>query len=66
MRVDAIILGGGASGLLCAMIAGQRGFSCLVLDRNTELGRKVRLAGGGKGNVTNLRLRHRMVYRGTS
>ena len=35
------------------MTAGRRGFSCAVIDHSPVAGRKVRLAGGGKGNVTN-------------
>lgn len=50
---DAIILGAGAAGLMCALTAGQRGFFCTVIDHSPIAGRKVRLAGGGKGNVTN-------------
>lgn len=50
---DAIILGAGAAGLMCSMTAGRRGFSCAVIDHSPVAGRKVRLAGGGKGNVTN-------------
>lgn len=38
---------------MCAMTAGRRGFSCAVIDHSPVAGRKVRLAGGGKGNVTN-------------
>ena len=53
MNRDAIILGAGAAGLMCAMTAGRRGFSCAVIDHSPVAGRKVRLAGGGKGNVTN-------------
>lgn len=49
---DAIILGVGAAGPICAMTAGCRGFSCAVIDHSPVAGRKVRLAGGGKGNVT--------------
>ena len=45
---DAIILGAGAAGLMCAMTAGRRGFSCAVIDHSPVAGRKVRLAGGGK------------------
>ncbi len=53
MIKDAVILGAGAAGLMCAMTAGRRGFSCAVIDHSPVAGRKVRLAGGGKGNVTN-------------
>lgn len=41
---DAIILGAGAAGLMCAMTAGRRGFSCAVIDHSPVAGRKVRLA----------------------
>lgn len=50
---DVLILGAGAAGLMCAYTAGQRGFTCAVLDHGPVAGRKVRIAGGGKGNVTN-------------
>ncbi len=53
MRTDAIILGAGASGLLCAITAARRGFSTIVVDHGPVAGQKVRMAGGGKGNVTN-------------
>ena len=51
---DAIILGAGAAGLLCAATAGQRGRRVLVLDHNAEPGRKILISGGGRCNFTNL------------
>lgn len=56
MRTDAIILGAGASGLLCALTAARRGFTCTIVDHSPVAGRKIRVAGGGKGNVTNLHM----------
>ncbi len=53
MRFDALVIGAGAAGLMCALTAGRRGFSCALVDHSPVAGRKVRLAGGGKGNVTN-------------
>jgi hypothetical protein len=53
-RFDAIILGGGASGLYCAMHAARRGLSVAVADHSAKPARKVRISGGGKGNFTNL------------
>ena len=35
---DAIILGAGAAGLMCAMTAGRRGFSCAVIDHSPVAG----------------------------
>ena len=54
MQYDAIILGGGAAGLMCAAIAGQRGKRVLVLERAAEPGRKILISGGGRCNFTNL------------
>jgi len=51
---DAIILGAGAAGLLCAASAGQRGRRVLVLDHAPEVGRKILISGGGRCNFTNL------------
>ena len=51
---DVLILGAGASGLYCAMHAARRGVSVAVLDHGGKPGRKVRVAGGGKCNFTNL------------
>jgi predicted Rossmann fold flavoprotein len=51
---DAIVLGAGAAGLLCAATAGQRGKRVLLLDHNPEAGRKILISGGGRCNFTNL------------
>ncbi|KUR76378.1 NAD(P)/FAD-dependent oxidoreductase [Novosphingobium sp. FSW06-99] len=54
MTYDAIILGAGAAGLMCAAQAGQRGRRVLVLDHAPEVGRKILISGGGRCNFTNL------------
>ena len=51
---DVIILGAGASGLMCAMTAGQRGRRVLVVDHAPKMAEKVRISGGGRCNFTNL------------
>lgn len=51
---DVLILGGGASGLTCALHAARRGVRVAVVDHGSKLARKVRVAGGGKCNFTNL------------
>jgi predicted Rossmann fold flavoprotein len=51
---DVIIIGAGASGLLCAIECGKRGRSVLVLDHAERTGSKVRISGGGRCNFTNL------------
>ncbi len=53
MTSDVVIIGAGASGLMCAMEAGRRGRSALVLDHSPEIGRKVIVSGGGRCNFTN-------------
>lgn len=47
------MLGGGAAGLFCAALIGQRGRSVLVLERNRDVAAKVRISGGGRCNFTN-------------
>jgi hypothetical protein len=51
---DAIILGGGAAGLMCAIEAGKRGRRVLVLERAGRIGKKILISGGGRCNFTNL------------
>ena len=50
---DAVVIGGGASGLMCAGTAGERGRKVIVLEPNRDLGRKLRITGKGRCNVTN-------------
>ncbi|HEX9657192.1 MAG TPA: NAD(P)/FAD-dependent oxidoreductase [Bacteroidota bacterium] len=50
---DVIIIGAGAAGLMCAIEAGKRGRSVLVLERNQMIGEKIRISGGGRCNFTN-------------
>jgi predicted Rossmann fold flavoprotein len=54
---DVVILGGGAAGLMCAIEAGKRGRSVMVLDHSPRIGRKVLVSGGGRCNFTNLQTR---------
>ncbi|MGI9291198.1 MAG: NAD(P)/FAD-dependent oxidoreductase [Gammaproteobacteria bacterium] len=51
---DVIVLGGGAAGLMCAMVAGQRGRRVLVLEGANKVGKKILMSGGGHCNFTNL------------
>jgi predicted Rossmann fold flavoprotein len=51
---DALILGGGAAGLMCAMEAGKRGRRVAVLEHADRLGKKILISGGGRCNFTNL------------
>ncbi|WP_254912877.1 NAD(P)/FAD-dependent oxidoreductase [Novosphingobium sp. B 225] len=54
MSWDAIVIGAGAAGMMCAATAGQRGRRVLLVDHNDEPGRKILISGGGRCNFTNL------------
>jgi predicted Rossmann fold flavoprotein len=51
---DVIVLGGGAAGLMCAFVAGQRGRRVVVLEGSNKVGKKILMSGGGRCNFTNL------------
>jgi predicted Rossmann fold flavoprotein len=53
VKADAIVIGAGASGLMCAMEAGKRGRRVLVLEHTERIGSKICLSGGGRCNFTN-------------
>jgi len=53
-RFDVIVLGGGAAGLMCAIEAGRRGRSVLVIDHAKKPAEKIRISGGGRCNFTNI------------
>ncbi|MDO4982385.1 MAG: NAD(P)/FAD-dependent oxidoreductase [Eubacteriales bacterium] len=50
---DLAVIGGGASGMMCAYQAAIRGVKTVIIDPNRQLGRKVRITGKGRCNVTN-------------
>ncbi|MHB8651783.1 MAG: BaiN/RdsA family NAD(P)/FAD-dependent oxidoreductase [Minisyncoccota bacterium] len=50
---DVIVIGGGPAGMMAAGRAGERGKSVLLLEKNTELGKKLNITGGGRCNITN-------------
>jgi len=51
---DALILGGGAVGMMCAIEAGKRGRRVAVLEHADRLGKKILISGGGRCNFTNI------------
>lgn len=53
-ELDAIIIGGGACGLMCAVQAGFLGKKVVVLEKNEQAGAKILISGGGRCNYTNL------------
>lgn len=50
---DLVVIGGGPAGMICAATAADRGLSVILLDTNRQLGRKLRITGKGRCNVTN-------------
>jgi predicted Rossmann fold flavoprotein len=54
-KLDVLILGAGAAGLLCAAEAGRFGARVAVLERSEAPGKKILISGGGRCNFTNLR-----------
>ncbi|PST82969.1 aminoacetone oxidase family FAD-binding enzyme [Pedobacter yulinensis] len=54
MVADAIIVGAGACGLMCAVQAGYLGKKVLLLEKNKQPGAKILISGGGRCNYTNL------------
>nr|WP_280523867.1 NAD(P)/FAD-dependent oxidoreductase [Nitrosomonas aestuarii] len=52
-HADVIIIGAGAAGMMCAIEAGKRGRSVLLLDHSPRLAEKIRISGGGRCNFTN-------------
>lgn len=52
-KVDVIIIGASASGLMCAIEAAKRGRNVLVLDHANKAGKKILMSGGGRCNFTN-------------
>ena len=53
VRYDLLVIGGGAAGMMCAYQAARRGLSVILFDPNRQLGRKLRITGKGRCNVTN-------------
>lgn len=54
---DAVILGAGGAGLMCAAVAGQRGKRILLIDHAERVGKKILISGGGRCNFTNIHTR---------
>ena len=52
-RVNVLVIGAGAAGLMCAITAAQRGRTVLLLDHANKVGKKILMSGGGRCNFTN-------------
>lgn len=58
---DVIVIGGGASGMMAAGTAAKNGRSVLLLEKNSSLGEKLKITGGGRCNITNYELDNRRL-----
>ena len=56
-KVDVVILGAGAAGMMCAIEAGRRGRRVVLLDHAERVGKKILISGGGRCNFTNIHCR---------
>ncbi|MBB5645219.1 NAD(P)/FAD-dependent oxidoreductase [Pedobacter cryoconitis] len=54
MEADAIIIGAGACGLMCAVQAGYLGKKVIILEKGSKAGAKILISGGGRCNYTNM------------
>lgn len=59
MNYDAVIIGAGASGLMCAIETARRRCKTVVIDHNDAAGKKILISGGGRSNFTNLNVTFR-------
>jgi hypothetical protein len=50
---DVIVIGGGASGMMAGIRAGELGKKVLIIEKNKNLGEKLKISGGGRCNITN-------------
>lgn len=67
MEYDVIVVGGGAAGLMAAVVAAQRGKRVLLLEKMDQCGRKLRITGKGRCNLTNTNpLRDTLPHIGSS
>jgi predicted Rossmann fold flavoprotein len=57
-KIDVVIIGAGAAGLMCAIEAGKRHRKVLVLDHANKAGKKILMSGGGRCNFTNYHVTH--------
>lgn len=53
METDLLIIGGGAAGTVAALLLADAGKRCVILEKNGQIGRKLRITGKGRCNLTN-------------
>ncbi len=58
---DVIVMGGGASGMMAAVVASSRGEQVLIIEHNKDLGKKLKITGGGRCNILNAELDQKVL-----
>ena len=57
ISADAVVIGAGAAGLMCAISAARRGRRVVVIEHRDKPGEKILISGGGRCNFSNLDVR---------
>ena len=60
MNKKVIVLGGGASGMCAAVYAARNGAEVTIIEKNTQLGKKLSMTGNGRCNLSNLDMNEKM------
>ena len=50
---DVVIVGGGASGIMCAIVCAMKGKKVTLMESGVKLGKKIMMSGNGRCNLTN-------------
>ncbi len=56
---DVLVIGGGAAGMMAAGVASSLGKKVILLEKNSRLGEKLKISGGGRCNITNAQFENR-------
>lgn len=59
VKYDIAVIGGGASGMMAGARAAELGASVVLIEKNSELGKKLLITGGGRCNLTNINITNR-------
>ncbi len=61
-QYDVLVIGAGASGLMTAYMAAQRGRKVVVVEKANKVGKKILMSGGGKCHFTNLEVEPKQLH----